>query len=162
MKRTAYTGAKEEVRALSTYVKLLRAAESLSARVHRHLAESGLSISQFGVLEALHHLGPLSQSEIAKKVLKSTGNMTMVIDNLEKSGLVKRERNEQDRRYYVVGLTTRGSARIKSIFPRHAAKIMDEMQVLSRAEQTALGSLCRRLGLQSIQKTNGRKGDNHV
>ncbi len=148
MKRTAYRGSTEEARALGAYVKLMRATESLSARVHRHLAEAGLSISQFGVLEALYHVGSLSQAEIAKKVLKSTGNITMVIDNLEKRGLVTRERNADDRRYYSVQLTTEGRKMIGSIFPRHAAKIVEEMKVLSSAEQESLGRLCRRLGLQ--------------
>jgi MarR family 2-MHQ and catechol resistance regulon transcriptional repressor len=148
MIRTAYKGSKDEVRALSAYVKLLRATESLSARVHRHLAGAGLSISQFGVLEALYHVGPLSQAEIAKKVLKSTGNITMVIDNLEKRGLVGRQRKEEDRRYYTVRLTAEGRKLIKSIFPRHAARIMKEMGVLSSLEQESLGHLCRRLGLQ--------------
>lgn len=149
MKRTTYRGSKDEVRALNAYVKLMRATESLSARVHRHLAGAGLSISQFGVLEALYHVGPLSQAEIAKKVLKSTGNITMVIDNLEKRGLARRERKEDDRRYYTVQLTAEGRKLIKSIFPRHVARIMEEMGVLSSEEQESLGRLCRRLGLQA-------------
>jgi len=145
------------VRALSTYVKLVRAAETISARIHHHLAGEGLSISQFGVLEALYHLGPLNQSEIAKKLLKSTGNITMVIDNLEKRGLVSRQRKENDRRYYTVQLTTEGRKMIGSIFPRHAARIMEEMGALGSAEQDLLGHLCRRLGLQVKSKEN--KGD---
>ena len=152
MQRTAYKGTKEEVRALGAYVKLMRATDSLSARVHRHLADARLSISQFGVLEALCHLGPLSQAEIAKKVLKSTGNITMVIDNLEKRGLVVRQRSEKDRRYYSVRLTAPGKELILGIFPRHAAGIMDEMKVLSSAEQVSLANLCRRLGLQLSKK----------
>jgi MarR family transcriptional regulator, 2-MHQ and catechol-resistance regulon repressor len=148
MVKTHYKGTKDEVRALGTFVKLVRASESISARIHRHLADAGLTISQFGVLEAIYHLGPLSQSEIAKKVLKSTGNITLVIDNLEKRDLAKRERQEEDRRYYAVRLTTKGRKLISSIFPRHAAKILEEMRALSSTEQRALGNLCRKLGLQ--------------
>jgi MarR family 2-MHQ and catechol resistance regulon transcriptional repressor len=148
MKRTHYKGTRDEVRALGAFVKLVRAAESVTSRIHRHLIEAGLTVSQFGVLEALFHVGPLSQVEIAKKVLKSTGNITMVIDNLEKSGLVKRERQKDDRRYYIVQLTDAGRKLIGSIFPRHAAKIIEEMRVLSSAEQETLGNLCRKLGLR--------------
>ena len=148
MKRSHYKGTRDEVRALGTFVKLVRAAESVTARIHRNLIDAGLTVSQFGVLEALFHVGPLSQVEIAKKVLKSTGNITMVIDNLEKSGLVNRERHKDDRRYYIVQLTDEGRKLIGSIFPRHAAKIMEEMKVLSRTEQVTLGNLCRKLGLQ--------------
>jgi MarR family transcriptional regulator, 2-MHQ and catechol-resistance regulon repressor len=148
MRKTNYKGSKDEVRALSAYVKLVRASESVMARIHRHLAGVGLTISQFGALEALYHLGPLSQAEIAKKVLKSTGNITMVIDNLEKRGLARRQRKEDDRRYYTVQLTPEGRKLIGSIFPRHAAKIVEEMKVLNSVEQESLGHLCRRLGLQ--------------
>lgn len=152
MKRTSYKGTRDEVRALSAFVKLMRASESVSARVHRHLADAGLSVSQFGVLEALYHLGPLSQSEIAKKVLKSTGNITLVVDNLEKGELVKRERQEVDRRYYTVRLTVKGRKLIGDIFPRQAARIMEEMSALSSAEQETLGNLCRKLGLRQQVK----------
>lgn len=152
MIRTQYKGARGEVRALSAFVKLVRAAESVSARIHRQLVDAGLSVSQFGVLEAIYHLGPLSQSEIAKKVLKSTGNITLVIDNLEKRDLVKRERQEEDRRYYAVRLTTKGRKLISGTFPRHAAKIVEEMGALNSAEQEALGDLCRKLGLQQQAK----------
>jgi len=157
MKRTNFKGTKDEVRALSAYVKLLRAAESLSSRVHRHLTEAKLSISQFGVLEALYHVGSLSQSEIAQKVLKSTGNITMVIDNLEKRDLVVRKKKDEDRRSYIIQLTKDGRKLISSLFPGHAAKIMEQMSVLSNAEQEVLGHLCRRLGLQVISRT--KKGD---
>jgi len=51
---------------LRTYVKLMRAAESITARIHKHLASVGLTLSQFAVLEALYHLGPLYQTEIGK------------------------------------------------------------------------------------------------
>lgn len=147
MIKNAYKGTRNEVRALNAYVKLMRAAESVSLRMHGHLAHAGLTVSQFGVLEALHHLGPLSQADIAKKILKSTGNITMVIDNLEKRGLVKRERDPEDRRSYAVRLTASGKKMIGDIFPRHAEQIVRGMSVLSSTEQEMLGSLCRKLGL---------------
>jgi MarR family 2-MHQ and catechol resistance regulon transcriptional repressor len=151
MRTSNYSGTRDEARALNAYVKLMRAAESVSARIHGHLSEAGLTVSQFGVLEALYHLGPLSQAEIAKKILKSTGNITMVIDNLEKRGLVKRERNQEDRRYYAVHLTADGKKLIETIFPRHAGKIVMGMNALTKTEQETLGNLCRKLGLPEKQ-----------
>jgi len=147
MEKTRYRGTKDEVRALKTYVKLMRASESVSARIHGQLAATVLTVSQFGVMEALYHLGPLSQGELAKKILRSSGNITMVIDNLEERGLVKRERNRQDRRFYAVRLTSEGRRLIGSIFPRHAAKIVEEMKSLTRSEQEELSRLCRKVGL---------------
>jgi MarR family 2-MHQ and catechol resistance regulon transcriptional repressor len=142
-----YRGNKKELRALSTYVKLMRAAESVTRRIHRHLSETGLTLSQFAVLEALYQLGPLSQREIGQKILRSSGNITMVIDNLEKSGLAKRERNETDRRFFIVHLTAKGYSLINSIFPAHAAVIAKDLGVLTAAEQGALARLCKKLGL---------------
>lgn len=147
MKKT-YKGTPTELRALSTYVKLMRAAESVTARIHRNLSAIGLTISQLGVLDALYHLGPLSQTEIGKKILKSSGNITMVIDNLEKRGLVRRERGKSDRRYIIVRLTDEGRGLISAIFPPHAAVIAKEMSSLTAAEQKELGHLCRKLGLK--------------
>ena len=145
---THYKGSEVLRQALDAYIKLVRASESVTSRVIRHLDDDGLTVSQFGVLEALYHLGPLSQRELAQKILKSGGNVTMVIDNLEKRGLVKRERDSEDRRLYRVTLTPSGRKLIKNIFPRHAEKIASQMNVLTNEELQELGHLCRKLGLQ--------------
>jgi MarR family 2-MHQ and catechol resistance regulon transcriptional repressor len=135
----------EARRALGTYVKLLRAAEAATTRIHRHLAGTGLTASQFGVLEALLHLGPLCQKELGQKILKTSGNITLVIDNLEKQGLVRRERGA-DRRYIMISLTEKGDRLIREVFPRHVEAVTDEISHLSATEQEELGRLCRKLG----------------
>lgn len=145
---THYQGSTEVGQALDAYIKLVRASESVTSRVVKHLDNEGLTVSQFGVLEALFHLGPLSQRELAQKILKSGGNVSMVIDNLEKRGLVKRERGEEDRRLYRITLTLQGRELIRNIFPRHAKKIVSQMSVLTKEELQELGNLCRKLGLQ--------------
>lgn len=152
MKTTRYRGTDEEARALSAYVKLMRAAETLSERIHRPLRDEGLTVSQFGVLEALYHLGPLSQGEVAAKVLRTSGNLTLVVDNLIKRGLLNRERNENDRRFYRLSLTPEGRTLMSGLFPRHARAIVDEMAVLDPEEQHELGRLCRLLGLGATAK----------
>lgn len=146
---TRYQGTAEEVRALDAYIKLIRAVDSVTGRVHRHLDAVNLTVSQFGVLEALLHLGPLSQREIAQKLLKSGGNITLVIDNLEKRNLVKRDRQTGDRRVVQVCLTEAGQQLIREVFPRHVAAVVEEMSLLNAAEQEELGRLCRRLGKQA-------------
>ncbi len=146
--RREYRGNQKEVLALSTYVKLMRAVESITARIHKHLASTGLTLSQFAVLEALYHLGPLYQREIGQKLLRSSGNITMVIDNLEKRGYVQRERQKEDRRFMMVRLTDDGSGLISKVFPPHAAVITREMSVLSVMEQEMLARLCKKLGLK--------------
>ncbi len=143
---THYQGSTHEILALDTFIKLTRAVDSLTARLHQYGSMGGLTISQFGVLETLYHLGPMCQSQISSKLLLSTGNITLVIDNLEKRGLVQRRRDSQDRRYITVSLTEAGQALIAQIFPLHAAAIAEEMSVLEPGEQEALGQLCRKLG----------------
>ena len=151
--RQKFRGSNKEVRALGTYVKLMRAAESITSRVHKHLSSVGLTVSQFGVLEAIFHLGPLSQRDLGRKILRSSGNITMVIDNLEKRCLVRRERDASDRRMFIVHLTGEGQKLIGKIFPSHAALITSELNVLNAADQRILGNLCKKVG----KGVNGRK-----
>src|SRR5450432_865461 len=114
---TRHRGTLDEINALNAFIKLQRAAESVSVRVHAILPE-GLTTTQFGVLESLHHIGPLCQSELAEKLLKSGGNLTLVVDNLEKAGFVSRERDPADRRFVVVKLTEKGQGFIAALFPK--------------------------------------------
>ena len=142
----------ETSRSLNSYTKLMRAAESVTSRVHRVLAEPKLTISQFGVLEALYHKGPLCQRDIAAKILKSTGNITLVIDNLEKQNLVRRVRDNEDRRYLTVHLTEAGTVLIAKVFADVEAEVVGEMKSLTEDEQVLLGSLCKKLGLKGGMK----------
>src|SRR5512146_443058 len=132
---THHKGSKKEVTALNTYIKLVRAVDSLNQRLYPFLTKHALTESQFAALEALYHLGPLNQRELSSKLLRSPGNITMVIDNLEKRNFVKRERGELDRRHYILHLTSAGKEFIKKIFPEHLNSIVKEISVLSEDEQ---------------------------
>jgi MarR family 2-MHQ and catechol resistance regulon transcriptional repressor len=143
---THYRGSPEATLALDTWIKLSRAADSFGARLMQHGTLDDLTISQFGVLESLHHLGPMRQSAIGLKLLRSGSDITMVVDNLERRGLVRRDRDPADRRAVLVSLTDAGRALIERIFPHHVAAIVEEMSVLNPDEQETLGSLCRKLG----------------
>lgn len=143
---TRYQGTQQEVLALDTFIKLVRATDSVSNRIHRNLADIDLTVSQFGVLEILLHLGSMYQRDLAEKLLKSGGNMTLVIDNLEKRSLVTRVREAEDRRCIKVSLTDKGKELISAFFPSHVAAVVNEMSILSPDEQAELGRLCRKLG----------------
>ena len=144
---THYQGSHTAQRALDVFIKLSRAATAVETRINRHLAEVDLTVSQFGVLEALHHLGPMCQRDIAQKILKSSGNITMVIDNLTKRDLVRRERDKKDRRKVFVHLTDEGKKLIGELFPKHVAVVEHEISMLSTEEQDQLQALCRKVGL---------------
>jgi MarR family transcriptional regulator, 2-MHQ and catechol-resistance regulon repressor len=146
---THHAGTEQEKRALNAFITLMRAADSLTARLAEGLAQHELTASQFGLLETLMHLGPLCQKELARKLLVSGGNVTMVVDNLERRGLVTRERSAIDRRLVTVALTPAGRKRIAAVFPRHLATIVSQFAILSADEQETLRRLCRTLGTQT-------------
>lgn len=144
---TRYQGSEQTIRALDAYIKLTRAVQAVKSRIDQHKTAEGLSESQFGALEALYHLGTLSQKSIGEKLLYSKSNIVAVIDALEEKGLAKRQRDSQDRRFINVNLTTKGSALIESLLPRHVAAITEELAYLTGVEQDELARLCRKLGL---------------
>lgn len=130
--------------ALNLFVKLMRATNTSSSRVHEHLKDDNLTVSQFGVLEAVYHLGPLSQSELGNKILKSNANLTTVVDSLEKKMLVERERASDDRRRVTVKLTESGKELISRVFPRHALVVTNELAFLSDQDRDILEKLLRK------------------
>ncbi len=143
---THFKGTRKETNSLDSYIKLLRAADSVNSRVNLNLTKNGLTQSQFNVLDALFHLGPLSQSDLAKKIFKSGGNITMVIDNLEKQELVERERKKSDRRFFTIHITKKGRILFEKIFPQQLEAIVKEFSVLSEKEMFEFQRLCKIIG----------------
>lgn len=143
---THHKGSPKEIKILNAYIKFIRAFNSIQSRLSRCRAEDKLTISQFGVLEALFHLGSMNQKEISAKLLFSGSNLVTVIDNLEKNGLVKRARKMEDRRNIIVSLTNRGEEIIKVIFPKHLSAIMNEFSDFTDDELDELGRLSKKLG----------------
>jgi MarR family 2-MHQ and catechol resistance regulon transcriptional repressor len=141
-----HQGSTRERRALAAFINLQRAANTIQSLAMKHLDQHRLTPSQFAVLEALYHVGPLCLSELAQKILRTSGNLTMVVDNLEKSGYVKRVPSAEDRRYIRAEITDSGRKLIAAIFPHHAAQIADLMSRLTADEQETLRELCRKLG----------------
>jgi MarR family 2-MHQ and catechol resistance regulon transcriptional repressor len=134
------------VAAVRAYVKLMRAHRSVTARLEPALAACALTLTQLGVLEAVLHLGPLTHRELGRKLLTSPGNLSDVVDKLEKRGLACRVRATADRRQVRVELTDAGRVLIEDIFPRHAADIARAMGALDQDELATLDRLLRKLG----------------
>jgi MarR family 2-MHQ and catechol resistance regulon transcriptional repressor len=141
-----YRGPQQEEIALDAFVKLLRASEAVSSGVGGALEEAGVTHSQFAVLDALFTLGPLCLGELARKILKTSGNLTMVVRNLEKRRLVRRLPQPRDRRYVQVEITGKGAQLYRACFPRHRRRIALAMSALSSEDQETLAALCRKLG----------------
>ena len=143
---THFQGRRETVRALNAFINLMRASDSVAGRLAQQVEQSGLTLGQFGVMEALLHLGPMCQHTLAEKLLRSGGNVTLVIDNLEKHGWVRRERQKDDRRLVKIYLTLKGERLIARVIPEHAEAVTKEMSGLTPNEQEALRRICRKLG----------------
>lgn len=141
-----YQGGLQQTTALGSFIKLMRAGNSVYARLHKGLAKFGITHGQLAVLEALLHLGPMSQRELGRKLLRSSSNVTTLLDNLERRSLIQRKRLLDDRRVLIVSLTGRGKRLIEKVFPLHARRITDLFSVLSANEQQELGRLCKKLG----------------
>ncbi len=139
-------------RALRVWVKLARAFQTMDRISARDIQRFGVTQPQFAVLECLGHLGPLAIGELSRKMLVTGGSMTVVIDNLEKRGLVTRGHSAKDRRSVVVRLTAKGAVFFDQVFPSHAEYIRQAAAVLDRNEQIQLEKLLKKLGLGLREK----------
>jgi len=145
---THYQGTPREKLVLDTWIKFSRANNTLSTAMRRNVEEQGLTLSQFGVLEILEHIGPLSLKEIGLKILLTASNLVTVIDNLVKQGLVKRIPSKHDRRSIIIHLTDKGSESIAPVFRNHLDQLIECFSVLDTEQLQTLGSLSKDLGLK--------------
>jgi len=135
--------------ALNAWTKMLRCVGTVVHSDRMIMDENGLTISQFDIMETLYHKGPLCQKALGQKILKSGGNITKVVDNLERGGFVIRIRDEKDRRYFTISLTNKGTAKIKVTFPLVMNNLVKTFSILTEQEQQTLAELCKRIGLQT-------------
>ncbi len=108
---------------LKLVIALSRTYRSLLNAIEKSLREAELSVSEFGVLEFLHHKGPHPVQEIAGRILVSSGTITYVIDKLVRKSLVFRRQCTEDSRRFYIELTERGEELIAKLFPLHEAHV---------------------------------------
>lgn len=149
---------KAEATALKAWVVLARAYLAISRHVEADVERHGLTSSEFGILEALYHKGPLLLGDLQKKILVTSGGMTYLVDRLETKGLITRESFPGDKRARYAVLTAQGSALIRRIFPQHAKRLTRVLDALSPKEQRRLTELLRTLGkgAEKQPEPNGR------
>lgn len=144
---THHQGTEEERLALDLIIKLSRAAYAVNNRMMCGIVGSGITSSQFGVLDALYHLGPMTLGGVARKHLKSPNNITSVVGTMERSGLVERKRCDKDRRVTYLSITDKGKEIFEGLWRGHVHRVVAAASVLSPEEQCQLASLCKKLGL---------------
>jgi MarR family 2-MHQ and catechol resistance regulon transcriptional repressor len=143
---------------LRLWVVLSRAHAAIAAHAAADVARHGLTLAEFGVLEALYHKGPMLLGEVQRSLLVSSGGVTYLVDRLEHRGLVRRDRCPEDRRARYAVLTEEGEAFVREAFPRHAAAVRAAMAGLTPEEQETARTLLRTLGTtaECLEQASGR------
>lgn len=138
------------------WLVLWKATRSLEGIAQGHVESLGLCLSDFGVLEALLHKGPLPVNVLGAKVLLTSGSMTAAVDRLERRGLVRRRDDPNDRRTRLVRLTAEGRKLIRRMFASHARAMESAVSALTAKERTTLLALLRRLGRGADESTGSK------
>ena len=133
--------------ALDLFIVLSRAYNWVNAHAVHDIRCHGLNPTEFGILEALYHKGPLPLQQIGEKVLISSGNITYAVDKLEQKQLLVRKPSAHDRRVIFAELTPQGQELLATLFPQHAEVIQAAVSGLSPEEQILAIQLLRKLGL---------------
>ncbi len=132
--------------AIHTWLLMLKASQSIARYLLPPAIEAGLGDSDFRVLDALLHKGPMSVNAIGPKVNLNPGSVSVAVDRLYKKGLVSRAESEDDRRVRNVALTEKGRQIFVPLFRQHAALVEHAFQDISPKEQKQLEDLLRRVG----------------
>jgi MarR family 2-MHQ and catechol resistance regulon transcriptional repressor len=131
---------------LKLWVALARAFTLLEERAAEDVARHGLTLAEFGILEALYHKGPMPLSQVQRKILVSSGGITYLVDRLEQQDLVRRKPSADDRRVRLVELTGKGRRFIAAAFAEHAEVMSGILSGLDAGEQRQATSLLSKLG----------------
>ena len=136
------------------FLVLWKAARAVQTYAEKSIAELALCGSDFGVLEALLHKGPLPVNEIGKKILLTSGSITVAVDRLEKRGLVERRAHGTDRRARIVHLTKEGRKLITRAYAQHAADLEQLMSAsLTTTERATLISVLKKIGYKAAAQS---------
>lgn len=130
---------------LKSVIAISRAAQMLHRQAAKNFKVGGVTMSQFSVLETLYHKGGLRICEIIEKTLSTSGNMTVVIDNLVKLGYIEKCIDAQDRRAMKIHITETGKAIVELVFPEHVLSLKEMFDPLSADEKNQLLSLLKKL-----------------
>src|ERR1700745_3534199 len=134
-----------DTRGVHIWLVMMKAFHAVNGYAARSFQSHGLGDSDFRVLEALLHKGPLPVNTIGPKVFLTPGSISVAVDRLEKTALVRRKSTD-DRRGRLVELTPKGRALIAKTFRVHAAAMEEVAGVLSKEERLMLLRLLRKLG----------------
>lgn len=147
---THYKGTQKEINVLNSYIKLVRAYETLKSNLYLIFEKEGLTESQFYALDVLYHLGQMSQKDLGRKISRSEGNITMVVNNLLRQKLIKKKQNEDDKRIYLITLTSEGKNLYEKVFPKFLRNILIEFEGIKEKEHKWFQKICKQIGLKPL------------
>jgi len=145
MKTNKYNYGKESNMNLRLVVAIHRSLQSDERNLSNRLSQYGLTLPQFSVLETLYHLGTMNINSLIEKTLSTSGNMTVVIRNLEKGGFIKKSRDPEDGRAYIITISKMGYELINKVFPEHLVDLSKELENLNFDEKDLLLQLLKKL-----------------
>ena len=131
---------------LKLFVVLNKCTLSLGKKSEKNIKITGLTVPQFSVLEMIYHKGDLKVGDIIEKSISSVGNISLIIDNLQKLEFVEKRKCKSDGRITYVSLTEKGRNLIASMWPGHKADLDNIMSVLNSEEKDTLITLLKKLG----------------
>lgn len=129
---------------LSTLIVFTRAEQKIHKMEYQTIKEGGLTTSQFAVLEVLYSKGDLKICEIIEKILTTSGNITVVIKNLEKDGLIRKYADAKDKRSILISITDKGKKIMDDIFPKHVDNINNIFNKLSTEDKVELKKILKK------------------
>lgn len=135
---------KESELDLATLVVFTKAEHTIHKKEYQTIKESGLTPTQFGVLEALYSKGDLRIHELIEKILTTSGNITVVIKNLEKDGFIHRKVDPKDKRSCIISLTDKGKQCMEVVLPNHFNNIREIFKILSDEEKIMLRTILKK------------------
>lgn len=142
--KTVEQSLNENKNALHSLVVFRRAANTISKSELETIKKYGLTVCQFGVMEALYNKGNLRIQDLIDKLLSTSGNMTVVIKNMIRDGYVYKTSDTSDRRASLIALTDKGRQTIEAILPEHYDHVGQIFSVLSLEEQEQLASILKK------------------
>jgi len=128
------------------WLVMMKAMRALTRYAAAGIEETGLGLSDFGVLEILLHKGPLPVNTIGPIVDLTPGSISIAVDRLFAKGLVSRVESSEDRRVRIVALTARGKALIDSAFRKHSGEMRNAFAELSPEELRGLEAALKKVG----------------
>lgn len=127
-----------------THVVFRQASRTISLNSGNAVKAAGLTPTQFGILDVLYCLGDKTVSQIKAKILGTSGNLTVVLKNMERDGLIKRQTSQDDKRSYLFSITDQGRRVFEAVLPQHRAELENLYSIFSQEERQTLIALLKK------------------